>query len=180
MENMPKRMECTPTVTNKWNKRRCINAGSFICYSFLLIIVLCLFMTGCDNSFAENEYDSVEKIIENEDRYAKESSVMNSINGEYSLNISKFDGRQTLWSDTLEESQSIEMEFSFALTKGQAKIVHIDADGNVTTLIECMPETSTDGYITKTVPMTSGQNRLKIVGYDCENIDLKILFPTYQ
>ena len=52
--------------------------------------------------------------------------------------------------------------------KGQAKIVHIDAEGNVTKLIECTSENSTDGYITETVSMTSGQNRLKIVGFDCK------------
>lgn len=146
----------------------------------LLIIVLCLFMAGCSNKFAEDEYDSVKKIIENEDRYAKEGSVFNPIDGGYSLVVSKFDGRQTLWTDTLEEGQNVEIEFSFVLTEGQAKIVHIDADGNVTTLIECTPETITDGYVTKTVSMTSGQNRLKIVGFDCENIDLKMLFTLSQ
>lgn len=146
----------------------------------LLIIVLCLFMTGCSNKFAEDEYDSVEKITESEDRYSKESSVFNSIDGGYSLVVSKFDGRQTLWTDTLEESQSVEIDFSFVGTKGQAKIVHIDADGNVTTLIECTPETSTDGYVTKTVSMKTGENRLKIVGFDCENIDLKMLFSISQ
>lgn len=146
----------------------------------LLTIVLSLFMTGCSNKFAENEYNSVEKIIESEDRYAKESSVFNPIEGGYSLVVSKFDGRQTLWTDTLEETQSVEIEFSFVLTEGQAKIVHIDAEGNVTTLIECTPESSTDGYITKTVSMTAGMNRLKIVGFDCENIDLKMLFEISQ
>ncbi len=146
----------------------------------LFTIVLCLFITGCSNKFAENEYDSVEKIIESEDRYAKESSVFNPIDGGYSLVVSKFDGRQTLWTDTLEESQSVEIELSFALTEGQAKIVHIDAEGNVTTLIECTPETSTDGYVTKTVSMTTGENRIKIVGFDCKNIDLKVLFAISQ
>ncbi len=137
-------------------------------------------MTGCSNKFAEKEYDSVGKIVENEDRYAKKSSVFNSIDGGYSLTVSKFDGRQTLWTDTLENSQSVEIEISFVLTEGQAKIVHIDAEGNVTTLIECTPETSTDGYVTKTVSMTSGENRLKIVGFDCENIDLEMLFSISQ
>lgn len=146
----------------------------------LLIMVLCLFMTGCSNKFAENEYDSVEKIIESEDRYAKESSVFNPIDGGYSLVVSKFDGRQTLWTDTLEESQSVEIELSFALTEGQAKIVHIDADGNVKTLIECTPESCTDGYVTKTIFMSAGENRLKMVGFDCENIDLKMLFAISQ
>lgn len=146
----------------------------------LLIIVLCLFMTGCSNEFAENEYDSVGKIIESEDRYAKDSSVFNPIDGGYSLAVSKFDGRQTLWTDTLENGQSVEIDFSLVLTEGKAKIVHIDADGNVTTLIECTPETSTVGYVTKTVSMKSGENRLKIVGFDCENIDLKMLFSISQ
>ena len=146
----------------------------------LLQNLRCLFITGCSNKFAENEYDSVEKIIESEDRYAKESSVFNPIDGGYSLVVSKFDGRQTLWTDTLEESQSVEIELSFALTEGQAKIVHIDAEGNVTTLIECTPETSTDGYVTKTVSMTAGENRIKIVGFDCKNIDLKVLFAISQ
>jgi hypothetical protein len=90
--------------------------------SLLLIVVLCLLMAGCSNKFAENEYDSVEEIVESEDRYAKESSVFNPIDGGYSLVVSKFDGRQTLWTDTLEESQSVEIEFSFALTEGKAKM----------------------------------------------------------
>ena len=139
-----------------------------------------MLITGCSNEFAKNEYDSVEKIIESGDRYAKESSVFNQIDGGYSLVVSKFDGRQTLWTDTLEESQSVEIELSFALTEGQAKIVHIDAEDNVTTLIECTPETSTDGYVTKTVSMTPGENRIKIVGFDCKNIDLKMFFEISQ
>lgn len=142
----------------------------------LLLTVLCLFITGCSNQYAESEYDSIEKIIEAADHYAKESSVFNPIEGGYSLVVSKFDGRETLWKETLEENQSVDIEISFVLTEGQAKIVHIDADGNVATLIECTPETATEGYVTKTVSLTSGQNRLKIVGFDCKDIDLKMLF----
>lgn len=142
----------------------------------LLILLLCLFMTGCSNRFAEEEYDSVEKIVESEDRYATESSILNPIEEGYSFSVSKFDGRKTLWTKNLEESKSVEIDFSFVLTAGQAKIVHIDADGNVTTLIECTPESSTEEYVTKTVSMTSGENRLKIVGFDIEEMDMKIIF----
>ena len=70
----------------------------------------------------------------------------------------------------------MEIDFSFSISEGQAKIVHIDAAGNVTTIIECLPETSTDGFVTKTIALKSGENRLKIVGYDCEDVDLKMLF----
>lgn len=142
----------------------------------LLVISLCLCMTGCGNEFAEQEYASDEKISQEMDRYAKVKSLFNAVDGGYVLTVSEFDGRETLWSDTLEESQTIEIEISFALSAGQAKLVHIDAEGNVTTVIECEPETSTDGFVTKEVELKQGENRLKIVGYDCEDVYLEMLF----
>lgn len=143
---------------------------------FVLAGILCLLMAGCSNEFAKQEYDSNNKIVQAEDRYAKESSVFNSIDGGYSLTASKFDGRETLWSDILEENQDVEIDFSFSLSKGQAKIVYIDDEGNVITVIECTPETTTDGYVSKAVSLKKGQNRLKIVGYDCEDIEVEMLF----
>lgn len=140
-----------------------------------LLCLLCLFLTACSNEFAKKEYDSDEKISQKQDHYAKQFSVFNSKNGEYSLTVSKFNGRETLWTKKLKENQNIDIDISFSITKGMAKIVHIDNDGNVTTIIECSPDTQTDGLETKTVSLTSGQNRLKIVGYDCEDIELKMI-----
>lgn len=142
----------------------------------LWMVSLCLLLSGCNNEFAKQEYDSAEKIAQEADRYAKAVSVFNTIDGGYSLTVSQFDGRQTLWTDTVEEEQDIEIDFSFFLSKGQAKIVHIDAEGNVTTIIERVPENATTEFVTKTVTLKKGKNRLKIVGYDCEDIDLKMLF----
>ena len=142
----------------------------------LCMVVLCFFLTGCNNAFAENEYDSDKKIAESEDRYAKEGSVFNPIEGGYSLTVSKYDGRQTLWKDTLEEAQDVEVEITFTLTGGQGKVVHIDGEDKVTTLLEGTADTLTGEKVTKTVSMTKGQNRLKIVGYDCEDVELKVLF----
>ena len=141
------------------------------------ICLLFLFMTACSNEFARQEYDSDEKIAQAEDHYAKQYSVSRSTNEGYSLTIGKVDGRQSLWEEKFETDRTLEMDFSFSLAKGLAKIVQIDEDGNVTTVIECSPDTSTDGFVTRTVSFKSGQNRLKIVGYDCEDIDLKIRFP---
>ena len=44
---------------------------------------------------------------------SKGKSVFNPIDGGYSLTVSRFDGRQTLWTDVLKESQSVEIEFLF-------------------------------------------------------------------
>ena len=143
---------------------------------FVFPILLCLLLTACSNRFAKQEYHSNKKIAQMEDHYAKENSVFHPIDGGYSFTVSKFDGRQTLWNKKLRKKQNLKIDISFQLTEGQAKIVHINNKGNVTTLIECSSKTSTERPITKTVTLERGQNRLKIVGYDCKNIDLKILF----
>lgn len=141
-----------------------------------MLVMTCLLLTGCNNKFAQDEYDSNQKIVETADRYAKEISVFNPIDGGYSLTVSKFDGRETLWSKTLEESQEMDITFTFRLSSGKAKVVYIDQDDNVTTLVECTPDTSTEEPVTQTVSLQSGKNRLKIVGYDCKDLNLKMLF----
>lgn len=142
----------------------------------LLVVLLCLFLTGCNNEFAQQEYNSAEKIAQTGDRYAKEMSIFGPIEGGYSLTVSKFDGRQTLWSKSLKEAQELEIEFSFSLAAGQAKVVYVDDDGNVTTVLEYLPESGMEDGVIKTVSLQSGKNRLKIVGYDCEDLELKMLF----
>ena len=127
------------------------------------------------NEFAEREYDVDEKISQG-DRYAKEMSVFNTIDGGYSLTVAKFDGRETLWTKTLEKDQDLEVNIDFSLSNGRAKVVYVDDKGNVTTVVECTPDNLTNGYITKNISLKAGQNELKIVGYDCEDVDLKMLF----
>ena len=148
----------------------------------IIIVLICLIvcvtigLTGCGNEFAKQEYNDAEKIAQIEDRYAKDNSFSNHIDGGYTLTVSKFNGRQTLWSKTLEKSAEIEIQFDFSISSGSAKIVYIDCNNNVTVLIECSQNDSNEQTATKTVSLTSGLNRLKIVGYDCKDIDLKILF----
>lgn len=145
-------------------------------FNLTLIALLCLLLTGCSNEFARQESDSNGKISQESDRYSKVGSMFSQTREGYSLTVSKFDGRETLWKDTVEEDQNMDVDVSFSISKGQAKIVHIDEEGNVTTVIECFPDTSTDGFVTKTISLKSGKNRLKIVGYDCEDIDLQMQF----
>lgn len=149
---------------------------NFIIVLICSIVCLAIGLTGCGNEFAKQEYNDAEKIAQIEDSYAKDNSVFNPIDGGYSLTVSKFSGRQTLWSKTLEKSAEIEIQFDFSISSGSAKVVYIDCNNNVTVLIECSQNISNEQTATKTVSLTSGLNRLKIVGYDCKDIDLKILF----
>ena len=149
---------------------------NFIIVLICSIVCLAIGLTGCGNEFAKQEYNDAEKIAQIEDSYAKDNSVFNPIDGGYSLTVSKFNGRQTLWRKTLEKSAEIEIQFVFSISSGSAKVVYFDCNNNVTVFIECSQYISTVQTATKTVSLTSGLNRLKIVGYDCKDIDLKILF----
>lgn len=145
-------------------------------FCVIVSVLFCLLFTGCNDDFYRQQYDSSDMISDSNDRCKKEGSAFTVIDGGYSLVASKFDGRESLWSKTIDEEQHIEINFSLNLSQGQVKIVHVDVEGNVTTLIECTPDTSTDGFVTKTVLLKNGQNRLKIVGYDCKDVDLKMMF----
>lgn len=143
--------------------------------SVLFVVFMCVALAGCSNTFAKTEYNSDEKIAEVSDRYAKSMSVFNPIDGGYSLEVSQFDGRETLWKKSFLEENEIEIDVKLTLSAGTVKLVHIDEDDNVTTIMECTPENCTDEYISKTVCLKEGSNRIKIVGYDCEDIDLELL-----
>ena len=143
---------------------------------YAVLLVLCLGFLGCNNEFAKEDYDNTEKIADSGDRYSKEMSVFNHVNGEYTLTVSKFNGRETLWTKSYKEACEVSLEVSLALSEGRAKVVHIDADDNVTTLVEYTPETCSGEAVTVPIAMTKGKNRIKIVGYDCKDLELKMVF----
>lgn len=143
---------------------------------YAVLLVLCLGFLGCNNEFAKEDYNNTEKIAASGDRYSKEMSVFNHVNGEYTLTVSKFNGRETLWTKSYKEECEVTLEASLVLSEGKAKLVHIDADDNVTTLVECTPETCSGEAVTVPVIMTKGKNRIKIAGYDCKDLELKMVF----
>lgn len=140
----------------------------------IVVLLFALCLIGCSNTYAKEEYDSLEKLASQGDRYSKEGSVFNPIEGGYSLTVSKFDGRQSLFTWHLAEDADLTMEIICSLTAGTGKLIHVDSDGNVTTIVECNKETS--AAVIKTISLKQGRNDIKFVGYDCEKLDLKMYF----
>lgn len=141
---------------------------------FIALMILTFCMIGCSNTYAKEEYDSLEKLASQGDRYSKEGSVFNPIEGGYSFTVSKFDGRQTLHTWNLDEDMELTMEILCSLTDGIGKLIQVDSDGNVTTLVECNKDNS--AAVIKTISLKQGRNDIKFVGYDCDNVDLKMYF----
>ena len=144
---------------------------------FLLITlaVLCLFLTGCSNEYAKEEYYSDEKIAWEGDRFSKEAAVLSGNTGEnISFSAGRFDGRQTLTIRHADEEKDVRVAISLSLEKGQAKVVLVDPEKNIQTLMECSAAMKMTGSTTATMHFTEGKNRIKIVGYGCEGLELKL------
>ena len=140
----------------------------------IVVLMMAFLLVGCNNAYAKEEYDSLEKLASQGDRYSKVSSLFNSMEGGYSFTVSKFDGRETLFTWHLSEDVDLTMEIICSLTDGTGKLVHVDADGNVTTLVECNKETS--AAVIKNISLKQGRNDIKFAGYDCKNVDVKMYF----
>lgn len=138
----------------------------------LLLAAICLTLTGC-NSFAREEYNSTGKIAEN-DRYAALgfNQTGNSYNS-VTWHASSFDGRVTVW--TVDSGGDYEQAVTVRLSasKGQAKLVLVDGCGDVTKVAEC-GEDDEPVYVDAVIPLTWGENKFKLVGYDCKDADVQI------
>ena len=137
-------------------------------------VLLCFCITGCSNEFAKKEYDSAEIISEQPDRFAKIGALYNQTDNGCIFTAEKFDGRQTVWTSEAKAAYCASAEIMMKISRGTAKLVLVDGNGNITVLIECNSDELSGSA--ESVPFSEGKNRLKIVGYDCENVELKVQF----
>jgi len=144
--------------------------------------IACMTFSGCftirislaDDGFAQRDYDDDEKIA-GEDRYNKGDAFTEHKNGLFGGSYEEFSGRETISECPSKADKEVSVELSLYTEKGKAKIVFVDAEDNVTTLLEYESGDTDRQYAKETtaaVKFLKGENRFKIVGYDCE--DLKV------
>lgn len=145
----------------------------------IMIAALCMFLTGCNNQFARDEYDDSEKIVSSSDRYAKTKSVINTNDDGFTLEIGGFDGRETVWEYTAGDDGELSFSAYLELSEGNVKLVFVDAEDNITTVAE-VPESQTrmdpvGVFLDEAaVNVKEGTNRFKLVGYGAKDVKAKL------
>ncbi len=148
--------------------------------------IVCLTFSGCftikislaDDGFAQREYDDNEKIA-GEDRYSKGDAYTEHKNGRFGGTYEEFSGRKTISECPSKVDKEVSVELSLYTEKGKVKVVFVDAEDNVTTLLEYESGDTSGQYskeITAAVKFLEGKNRFKIVGYDCEDLKVKLYY----
>lgn len=143
------------------------------------IMMICMLFSGCSNEFAKEDYNNTSKIAQT-DNYAAQMSKTTAKNGSVKFSVSKFDGYITIWEQTMTSDTNLPANVSLSLASGTAKLVLVDGNNNVTTLVEHKSEASDDitgkASPDSVVRLTNGQNMIKLVGYDCEEVEVEITF----
>lgn len=138
----------------------------------LTMICVCLSLAACGFDFSEEDYDSAAKIA-NGNKYQKTMAVKNMIGNSCEFSAGTMKGWDTVWSKSNLSSGEITVAVTLSVAEGKAKVVFIDADDKVRTLVECTADSASD-HATQTLSVKSGNNRIKIVALDCKDLTMKL------
>ncbi len=130
--------------------------SAFVLSAFLLF-------TGCFSSGAfkvnENIYNDDVAIASINDTCIMGSSSSTRIGNEFTLDYDSFNGTRTIFYLHSKGAGALEIEYAASMKKGQFKLVLVSPEGLVTTVFEGSDEG------TKTIDLSDGNNRIKLVGY---------------
>gem|GEM_PF-1651873 len=152
-----------------------------------LILMLCLIMvtcTGCitiskipndlTGEFDVNSiYSNDEKIAEDESSYNMFQATQNISDTSYEATF-KIEGMIKIWEYDSEANEKIDISYMLSTTTGKAKLVLIEPDFEVRTIIENVSERTQTEMELSTFSLKEGRNMIKLVAYNQSNVDLEI------
>ncbi len=125
---------------------------------FLLCILL-LLCTSCTTS--PDFYTDDIKIASEQCNYASTFQMQNIVGNEYRGDMG-FEGLATLWSSSAEAYQEVPLSYFLGVTAGQAKLVLVTAEGDLTTITEVSADQEPEQQGTLSLPLQKGKNRLRL------------------
>lgn len=76
----------------------------------------------------------------------------------------KMEGMDTIWNYTSPDNTEVTLSWKLSVSSGKAKLVLIDPDGNLSTLVECEASSGGEQEGSGTFEIKQGENRVKLVG----------------
>jgi len=131
-------------------------------------------ISGCDVSVHNSIYSDNARIARSSDSYSAIRSIGNQNGNEYSLSAT-MTGTCTIWRYDAKDDSEITLSYMLSVTKGgKAKLVFITPDDEVITLVENADNAQNTEMQSQTISLKKGNNRIKIVGYNAPEFELKL------
>ena len=100
--------------------------------SCLAALAAGIMITGC--AFTMNPG---KRFYDNEKGIAGQTNSYNLTNNTVSGSAEKMEGMDTIWNYTSPDDTEVTLSWKLSVSSGKAKLVLIDPDGNLSTLVEC-------------------------------------------
>lgn len=159
-----------------------------------LMCMMCLLLSGCTVkiSFGSPDYVQIysdDAALAGEDKYDRtdEQTIHNDKKGYYFGNWEELNGHTVMYAFTSDGAKTLRitsLDICARSGTGKVKIVFVDPDDNVTTLLEY--ERGADGersgdYYERLpdcaeITLSEGESRVKVAGYDCEYVTVEMQF----
>lgn len=141
--------------------------------SCLVALAAGMMITGC--AFTMNPgkrfYDNEKEIAGQTNSYNLTNYSGSQDENTVSGSAEKMEGMDTIWNYTASDDTEVILSWKLSVSSGKAKLVLIDPDGNLSTLVEC--EASSDGEQegSGTFEIKQGENRVKLVGAEKTSLE---------
>lgn len=146
---------------------------------FLLCGALCLPFNACGRSFTYEDYNSEAVLTNNFEKNTMQVAASSALGNKHKFSAKKMSGLTTVVTKNLTAETTATINLSLSVEGGYAKLILLDPNETVTTLLECSKETETLGKLSGEVKLTEGANRFRLVACDAQEIalSLEIVMP---
>lgn len=141
------------------------------------LVLVASMMIGCGQNPKVAIYNNDARIASDGNSYNFYADVdQDWEDSSYTATVNGMDGMDTVWSCNADDDSIVEIDFDMGLSTGAAKLVFIDPDGKLETIVECSSEGAETG--SKAVKIKKGNNRIKLVCRDKAELDMALSIDT--
>jgi len=143
--------------------------------SCLAALAAGIMITGC--AFTMNPgkrfYDNEKGIAGQTNSYNLTNYSGSQDENTVSGSAEKMEGMDTIWNYTSPDNTEVNLSWKLSVSSGKAKLVLIDPDGNLSTLVECEASAGGEQNGSGTFEIKKGENRVKLVGAEETSLEFE-------
>ena len=123
-----------------------------------------MLLPGCALNTGARVYDDEKALAADYNSYNlinfSGSQSENTVSG----SAERLEGVDTIWEFDAQEQAEVNIFCHLTVTSGKAKLVYVDPDGTVSTLLECSAGEDGGMSASETIEVKEGENRIRLVG----------------
>lgn len=128
-------------------------------------------LPGCVMNTGARVYDNDRALAGDANSYNLTNYSSAQSDNTVSGTAEKLEGMDTIWEFDADEAGEVNISYSLTVESGKAKLVCVDPDGTVTTLVECIAGEGSEQSASDSIQVEAGENRIRLVGAEGTSLE---------